>query len=184
MSIKGSITTSNYIDFDKASAIANRLIKEGKDKSFGLYIIVAINTGLRIGDILKMSSKELFNGSKTFREEKTKKAKTVVFNDAIKTALIKFELTDEPIFKSQKDTVFSPQQINRKIKKYFKQPTDKNYSSHSLRKSFGRRVYENNDQSEHALMKLSELYNHSSLKITRGYLDITQEELNDVYMSL
>jgi integrase len=184
MSIKGSITTSNYIDFDKASAIANRLIKEKKEKAFGLYIIVAINTGLRIGDILKMSSKELFNGSKTFREEKTKKAKTVVFNDAIKTALSTFELTDESIFKSQKDTVFSPQQINRKIKKHFKQPKDKNYSSHSLRKSFGRRVYENNNQSEHALMKLSELYNHSSLKITRGYLDITQEELNDVYMSL
>tara|TARA_R110002050_G_C8743357_1_gene498301 strand:+ start:209 stop:763 length:555 start_codon:yes stop_codon:yes gene_type:complete len=184
MSIKGSITTSNYIDFDKASAIGNRLIKEEKNKSFGLYIIVAINTGLRIGDILNLSSKELFSGSKTFREEKTNKAKTIVFNDAIKTALSTFELTDEYIFKSQKGTVFTRQQINRKIKKHFKQPSDKNYSSHSLRKSFGRRVYENNDQSEHALIKLSELYNHSSLKITRGYLDITQEELNDVYMSL
>ena len=184
MSIKGSITTSNYIDFDKASAIGNRLIKEEKNKSFGLYIIVAINSGLRIGDILNLSSKELFSGSKTFREEKTNKAKTIVFNDAIKTALSSFELTDEYIFKSQKGTVFTRQQINRKIKKHFKQPSDRNYSSHSLRKSFGRRVYENNDQSEHALIKLSELYNHSSLKITRGYLDITQEELNDVYMNL
>jgi|TARA_R110002167_G_scaffold92012_1_gene247328 integrase len=184
MSKKGDITTSNYIDFDKASAIGSRLIKGGKDKTFGLYIIVAINTGLRIGDILKMSGKELFNGSKTFREEKTNKAKTVLFNDAIKNALSTFDLTDESIFKSQKGTVFSRQQINRKIKKHFKQPADKNYSSHSLRKSFGRRVYENNDQSEKALMYLSELYNHSSLKITRGYLDITQEELNDVYMNL
>tara|TARA_R110002096_G_scaffold49272_1_gene130354 strand:- start:84 stop:638 length:555 start_codon:yes stop_codon:yes gene_type:complete len=184
MSIKGSITTSNYIDFDKASAIGNRLIKGGKDKTFGLYIIVAVNSGLRIGDILNLSSRELFSGSKTFREEKTNKAKTIVFNDAIKKALCEFNITNEPIFKSQKGTVFTRQQINRKIKKHFKQPSDKNYSSHSLRKSFGRRVYENNDQSEHALIKLSELYNHSSLKITRGYLDITQEELNDVYMNL
>jgi len=184
MSIKGSITTSNYIDFDKASAIGSRLIKGGKDKAFGLYIIVAINTGLRIGDIINFSSKELSNRGKKFREEKTEKAKTVVFNDAIQNALSTFELTDEPVFKSQKGTVFTRQQINRKIKKHFKQPSNKNYSSHSLRKSFGRRVYENNNQSEHALMTLSELYNHSSLKITRGYLDITQEELNDVYMNL
>ena len=99
MSIKGSITTSNYIDFDKASAIGNRLIKGGKDKTFGLYIIVAVNSGLRIGDILNLSSKELFSGSKTFREEKTNKAKTIVFNDAIKTALSTFELTDESIYK-------------------------------------------------------------------------------------
>jgi integrase len=133
MSIKESITASNCIDFDKASAIGNKLIKGGKHKTFGLYIVVAINTGLRIGNIVNLSCKELLNGSKIFREEKTKKAKTVVFNDAIKNALSAFELTDEPIFKSQKDTIFSPQQINRKIKKHTKQLSDKNYSSHSLR---------------------------------------------------
>ncbi len=45
MSTKSSITISNYIDFDKASAIGNKLLKKVKDQTFGLYMMVAINTG-------------------------------------------------------------------------------------------------------------------------------------------
>lgn len=59
-----------------------------------------------------------------------------------------------------------------------------NISSHSLRKSFGRRVYENNNESEKSLIYLSELFNHTSLSVTRKYLGIRQEELNDIYMNL
>jgi len=33
-------------------------------------------------------------------------------------------------------------------------------------------------------MKLSELFNHSTLSITRKYLGLRQEELNEVYLSL
>jgi integrase len=183
MSLKGSITTANYIDFDKALNLGIKMIKERKDKNFGFYIIVAINSGLRIGDILELKRSDFVNGQKTFREQKTNKAKTLIFNESI---LKHFDLLDcktAEVFTSNKGSVFSRQQINRKIKQYFK-AKGKNFSSHSLRKSFGRRVYENNNQSEHALIKLSEAFNHSSIKITRAYLDITQEELNDIYINL
>ena len=91
--------------------------------------------------------------------------------------------TSETPFKSNKGTTYTRQQINRKIKQAFK-TKDKNYSSHSLRKSFGRKVYEDNDQSENALVILSKIYNHSNLRVTRDYLDLTQEILDDVYMSM
>ena len=183
MSIEGSITKSNYIEYDRALNLGKKLITGTKDVTFGFYIIVAINTGLRIGDILQLKAKDFEEGSVTFREEKTNKAKTVAFNDAILSAFKKLTIPGVYVFTSQKGSVYSRQQINRKTKQYFT-TKGKNYSSHSFRKSFGRRVYENNNQSEKALMYLSDIYNHSSLKITRGYLDITQEELNDVYMNL
>ena len=59
-----------------------------------------------------------------------------------------------------------------------------NISTHSLRKTFGRRVYENNNESERALMLLSEIYNHTNLKLTRTYLGLKQQEIDDVYLNM
>ena len=57
-----------------------------------------------------------------------------------------------------------------------------NFSCHSLRKTFGRQVYNmNNDNSELALVKLMELFNHSSVSITKRYLGLRQEELLNTY---
>jgi hypothetical protein len=53
-----------------------------------------------------------------------------------------------------------------------------------MRKTFGRRVYFNNNESDNALIYLMELYNHSSLMMTKKYLGIIQEELNNIYLSL
>ena len=121
------------------------------------------------------------------KEKKTKKLRTIKINSTIHSVLSKFNPIDEDdyTFKSQKGTVFSVQQINRVLKEIFKTESKHlNISSHSLRKSFGRRVYENNNESEKSLLYLSELFNHTSLSITRKYLGIRQEELNDIYMSL
>ena len=181
---KGRITRSNYIDYDKAYNKALKLLNT-KDAKFGLYIMTSINIGLRIGDILNLTHSDLINGEKEFREEKTEKAKKVKFNKHILDAYnkvfkdVKVNANDF-IFKSQKNSVFTRQQINRKLKNTFT-IKNKNISSHSLRKTFGRRVYETNNESEKALLLLNDIYNHTSIKQTRDYLDITQEEINNVY---
>lgn len=180
MSLKGSHTTSDYIPFEKAESKANDLIRS--NDILGLYIMVAINTGLRIGDILKLRFED-FNGSELILiEGKTKKRRIIALNDRLKESFNRFNGTGF-IFVSQKGTVYARQSINRMLKKHFDSKSI-NVSSHSLRKSFGRRVYENNNESEKALMKLSELFNHSTLAITRKYLGLRQEELNEVYLSL
>ena len=187
MSTKGSITTSNYIDYDKALNKGVKLLNSA-ECNFGFYIITAINVGLRIGDILRLKHSDFEKGYVQFREEKTKKAKRVPFNDVILThyAILKTQWRwsgNDLVFISQKGSVFSRQQINRKLKQHLKS-ADKNISSHSLRKSFGRRVYENNNESDKALVVLNQIYNHSSMAQTRMYLDITQEEIEDVYMNM
>jgi len=181
------LTKSDYIDFDKCLNTGRRLINSDKQSVIGLYIIVSIYTGLRISDVLRLKWSDLMKEDLVIKEKKTKKIRTIKINSTIHSVRSKFNLNgeDDFIFKSQKGSVFSIQQINRVLKEIFKiESKHLNISSHSLRKSFGRRVYENNNESEKSLVYLSELFNHTSLSITRKYLGIRQEELNDIYMSL
>ena len=67
---------------------------------------------------------------------------------------------------------------------FSKQARTENISTHSLRKTFGRRVYDMQNQSEHALTVLSQMFGHSNLQITRIYLGLKQEEFNSIYLSL
>ena len=55
-------------------------------------------------------------------------------------------------------------------------------NGHSLRMAFGRQVYNmNSENSELALVKLMELFNHSSVAITKRYLGLRQEEILQTY---
>ena len=184
MSAKHSITKSDYIEYDVALNKGKKLMSDKKTQIIGFYIIVAINTGLRVSDLLSLEHDDLLNGYKEFREQKTNKPKKILFNDAIIDA---YNLLSNQrsgfVFLSQKGHVFVTQSINRRLKSIFPQK-NKNISSHSLRKSYGRRVWTNNNESESSLIKLSEIFNHSSIKITRTYLGITQDEIEDVYMNL
>ena len=89
-----------------------------------------------------------------------------------------------PILQSQKGTTFSIQRINvmlKEVKKKYRLHVG-NFSCHSLRKTFGRQVYNmNNENSELALVKLMELFNHSSVSITKRYLGLRQEEILETY---
>ena len=59
-----------------------------------------------------------------------------------------------------------------------------NFTSHSLRKSFARRIYDTAKDGEYALIKLSSVLGHSNVSITRRYLGIKREEILDCYAAL
>ena len=73
--------------------------------------------------------------------------------------------------------------VNKQIKihAYRAGVRGKRISTHTWRKTFGREVWKRNNYSEASLIKLSFLFNHSSTAITRIYLDITKEEVGDMY---
>ena len=186
MSLKDSKTVTNYIEFDRALNVARELLKDPKSKIMGLYILVSIHTGLRIGDVKSLQWEQLRSDSFTITEQKTKKERIITVHENIKKALKQFDTKNGIVFKSQKGSIYTSQQLNRKLKTVFNREVKKgdNISSHSLRKTFGRRVWENNNQSESALIYLSELFNHTSLSVTRLYLGIRQQELSNIYLSL
>ncbi len=184
--MKARQTKSDYLDFDKAMNKSLSLLKEPKKEMIGLYILVSINTGLRCSDVIQLTYEQLRQDTITIAEKKTGKIKTIKINKNIHDAIIKLgtERTGL-VFMSQKNTVVTIQHINRLIKEAFaKESKTLSISTHSCRKAFGRKVFEGNGESEKSLVMLMDLYNHSSLSMTKVYLGIRQEEMNNIYDSL
>lgn len=185
--------TSDYIDFDRAINKGHKLLSDKKKCRIGFYIIYSINTGLRISDVLKLKHKDIIGDKIFITEKKTKKKRIITLNKEIKKAYSKLKLIfqenyirfneNDFIFISQKGSVYKTQSINDLLKTIFNSKTLQ-ISSHSLRKSFARRVYQNNNESENSLILLSDIFSHSSISITRIYLGIRQETISNVYLSL
>jgi integrase len=184
MSLKDSNTKCDYLDFDYIAGVVLRLRKNPKQKLIADYITISTNTGLRCSDVLKLTWEDLRKETHIVEETKTGKKKKIAFNENIHS-IIEPEATGSP-FISQKGNIVTIWHLNRMLKKVFEKDvkTGLNISTHTLRKSFGRRVYKNNNETEGSLIYLSELFNHSDLKTTRIYLGIRQEELNNIYLNL
>ena len=190
---KGNVFKSDALDYLEATRIGNSLLWSEKKSIVGFYILFSINSGLRIGDILSLHHSHLSGKVAgdwiSLREKKTSKHRDIQINEKIIVAygeLIKKLGSVDPdsfIFTSQKGSVFAIQRINTILKEVFRGHC-KHISSHSLRKSYGRRVYDNNGKSEDALNTLSEIFQHTSLKTTRIYLGIRKEQLGMVNMNL
>ena len=183
---EGTRTTADYLNFDSALNTGKRLLKDDRKKILGLYIIVSINSGLRVSDILNLTFEQLREEKIHINEKKTGKYREILINNNIRNALNFIDKGQTGfIFRSQKGTVYSREHLNRVLKDIFTLEAKKyRVSTHSLRKTFGRRYWDVMNQSDSALIYLSELFNHTSVGITRRYLGIRQQELNNIYLSL
>ena len=190
MSLKYSTTTADYLVWSDAMNLIRKLAKDGNYK-ISLLIALGCFTGLRISDILALRWKQILHVEEfTIIEKKTGKKRTLRLNPQLQQHVAEcYEQIqplgiNAPILVSQKGTIFTVQRINvilKEVKKKYRLKV-KNFSCHSLRKTFGRQVYNmNSDNSELALVKLMELFNHSSLAITKRYLGLRQEEILQTY---
>lgn len=190
MSQKYSTTTADYLVWSDAMNLIRKLVKDGNYK-ISLLIAIGCFTGLRISDILSLRWKQILNVSEfTITEKKTGKRRTIRLNPELQHHIsdcyehIHPIGVESPILVSQKGTTFSVQRINmilKELKQKYRLKIN-HFSCHSLRKTFGRQVYNmNSDNSELALVKLMELFNHSSVSITKRYLGLRQEEILETY---
>jgi integrase len=188
--------SSDYINFDTALRNGNELLKSDRNSIIGFYILLSINLGLRVSDVLSLKHSDLTskveNDVLTLTEKKTGKVRHLTINKHIEKSysylverLKEKNNYDERgyIFVSQKNKIYSTRSLNRILQRVFNNP-HLNLSTHSLRKAFGRRVYENNMQSDHSLVLLSEIFCHSSVSVTRRYLGLRAEEIGNVFLSL
>lgn len=190
MSLKYSTTTADYLVWSDAMNLIRKLAKDGNYK-ISLFISLGCFTGLRISDILALRWKQIL-GTDEFAviEKKTGKQRIIRINPQLQQHIkecykhINPVGVNAPILISQKGTVFTVQRINvvlKEVRRKYRLKI-KNFSCHSLRKTFGRQVYTmNGENSELALIKLMELFNHSSVAITKRYLGLRQEEILQTY---
>ena len=185
MSAKGKSTTSSFIPWDQFLELIAKL-EQDKKPLFVLLFSIGGFTGLRISDILTMKYENFRNGNFSIKEKKTGKNRVITFNDELKKIVTRNARSEKGlIFTGKSGDVLSIQYINQTLKKIATTYGIKgNVSCHSLRKTFGRRIWDSHNQSDASLIKLSDIFNHSSTATTRRYLGITAQEIENVYLSM
>jgi integrase len=195
MALKGQITTTSFLEWDSMLLLLQKLERDGQYK-FQLLIATGCYSGLRIGDLLKLKWLDVYNReSLDLVEGKTCKTRKIRLNPILVEIISrlhgKMKIVDdnELLFANKsKLKAVNVQFVNRRLKeiakKYNIQLSIYSISSHMFRKTLGRHVWALNNYSEKSLLLLGELFNHSSIKITKIYLGIKAEEIGDVYLNL
>ena len=182
--------TSDYMEWDVMLSLIRKLYRDGYYR-MSLLIGCGCFFGLRISDILTLTWSMLLNDDKfTLNEKKTNKRRVVKINADFQQHIkqchdaLRIKNDNEKCFLSQKKVVYSTQRINilfKEIKKKYNLKIE-HFSTHSMRKTFGRKVYESSGENANmALIKLSEIFNHSNISITKIYLGIREKELLETY---
>ncbi len=177
-------------DLKKIETI-KKLLKLKNQRDFCLFVL-GINSGLRISDLLKLKISDVLENDKIkdrirLREKKTNKFKDFPLSNKTKTALKDYLKTrnyteNEPLFLSRMNKGFlSRQQAYKIINDVAKEVGIKEkIGTHTLRKTFGYHAYNNG----YDITLIQKLFNHSSPSVTLRYIGITQDEMDDVYLSL
>lgn len=142
-----------------------------------LLFTLGINTGLRIGDIVRLRIEDVKGRSSiVVREGKTKKKREVYLDDFMKD--IADYLTDKPsegwLFPSRKgDKHITTTQAYRILAGAGEACGFDYVGSHTLRKTFGYHHYQRNKD----IVTLMDIFNHSDQATTKRYIGITDDEI-------
>lgn len=166
-----------------------------------MLFLIGINISLRASDLCDVKWNFFLNEDETFKEsyslqpKKTKKTGKFVklyFNDTVKKAITDYtneypiEDLDGYVFKSREgDSHITSIHLGKIIKDTAKEAgIERNICSHSLRKTFGYHVWHNAEDKEKALVILQTIFNHSSLMMTKKYIGLMDDEIEDVFNAL
>ena len=194
MSLKGTNTTASYLEWDTYQSLIGKLERDGNFK-FCLLISIGVNTGLRISDLLTLKVSDVQDTDiLVITEIKTGKVRHIKINKDLREIL---DRIIPQLYNGKNDTLLflnrfgtkaiDKSYVNVKFKeicKKYKVKVNGNVSSHTFRKTLGRRVVEVHNYSDKSFLALSELFKHSNTTVTRRYLGYTTEEIHGIYDSL
>lgn len=179
-------------DIKEIEQIQVYYIGRGQIRNYVLFT-VGIYTALRISDLLNLKWDDVYNFSLNsfhnhlyIREQKTKKIRKIALNKNVIEALTLYRSTipnsiaETWLFPSRKKAnPISRIQAYRIIRNAVDELNIQgNISCHSMRKIIGYHSWKVGVP----LPLISEIYNHSSEKVTKHYLGIRQDEIDEVYL--
>lgn len=159
-------------------------------RDYALFV-VGINTAFRASDLLALNMGDVRNvqaGDDFVKvEKKTNKRRMVTFNqdavDALQPLLElrKDEPDDAPLFVTKNNDRMTVMWLGRLVKQWCEGAwcSPGNYSSHTLRKTFG---YTLRTRARVPLDVLQSLYGHTSGAVTLKYVAVQPEEIKAAYM--
>ncbi len=168
-----------------------KLLKSQNLRDYCLFVL-GINSGLRISDLLKLKISDVIEKNKVkdrirLREIKTGKYKDFPLSNNTKSAIKEYLKTrdykeNEPLFLSRKNKGFLMRNQAYKIINDVAKSVGikEKIGTHTLRKTFGYHAYNNG----YDIALIQRLFNHSSPSVTLRYIGTTQDEMDDVYLSL
>lgn len=144
-----------------------------------MMVMIGLNTGLRISDILKLRVRDVTGTHIVTTEIKTRKTKRVLITGDLKRELqeyIQGKQSNEYLIKSREGhnrpiTASMAYKIMRGIAEEFGL---QEIGCHTLRKTFGYYFYKQYND----IALLMRLFNHSSEKVTLRYIGIEQDTMD------
>lgn len=188
-------TTTSGMEWNVMVGLATRLREDGLYRDY-LLILVGCYFGLRISDLLELRWRDVLDKPEVIlTEQKTKKQRKITINIKVTEALnfVAEELRKQGSYRPERylfanrwDGILSISYINKRLKFIFNkyQVNVQNPSSHTLRKTMGKRVFESNLKSEEALIYLMEIFSHANMSVTRRYIGLTEKVIADVYLKM
>ena len=199
---KGNTTghgAADAMDWNEAIDLIRALLRDGRYRDC-MLVSSGCFLGLRISDLLHLRWEDLL-GRETFTmvEQKTGKRRSLKINAFLQKVTAKcheaLSIDDdseyilcaagsdgsEPITRQRAD------QLLKYCKEKYGLKSAKTFSTHSLRKTFGRQIWLaqcERGKGDQALILLCDVFGHSSVPITKRYLGIRQEEILSVYDTL
>lgn len=187
---------ADAMDWNEAMLLIDKMYGAGQYRD-ALLVATGCYMGLRISDILFLQWKDLLTDEVIIEEKKTGKSRTLRVNHSLQKLAADCRRkqghpsVDAYVFASDgKDSPITRQAVDKMLKtakvKYHVKSA-KVFSAHTLRKTFGRRVWLqecDKGRGDQALLLLCDVFGHSSVAITKRYLGIRQDEILSVYDSL
>ena len=187
MSLLNQRTTSDFLEWEKMQSLILKLERDGQNK-IALLIACGCYTGLRISDLLTLKWEQVLNTDHfELSEQKTGKTRKIQINEELKSVLNRHHNNQTGLLFINRfgSKAIRVQYVNRKLKDICNHyELGIQFTSHRFRKTFGRRIWNKNNNSEKALIMLGQIFNHSSISTTKIYLGIREQEIANVYLSL
>jgi integrase len=190
--------SADYVEWNKLKEVVQSLQADRRRSGakMALFINLGMHVALRVSDLTRLKWADLMTDENDIAqpvkklvvvEKKTKKTRHIALSDEIRDFIASTysgQCPDEYVFQNRLGGVVSTRYLNEEFKRIAKRYNVcvDTFSTHSLRKTWARHKMELNPADPMRFHQISEALNHSDLGVTRRYLGIKQEEIDNLYL--